>query len=179
MYLFIVKDIWWIKCRWWGFLYLYNPMNVISRNHTGIASCSLFDETRIPVPMLHIPKIMYWDIQRDEENESIVCEKYFESRLRILLFQFLINECRFYGYLPTRNGTRALTSRSGNVEPIQVESVRTNPTAIKTLDHVTIELLAFAYTSEYACNDNNYYYRLSANNMASDTAIPSNCDVKL
>ena len=156
VYLFIVQDIWWIECWWWRFLYVYNPMNVIWRYHTGTASCSVFDKTRILVPMLHIPKSMYWGIEREEENTSIVRELFW---IKVTNCVFIIcnkNECRFYGYLPTRNGTRALTSRSGNVEPIQVESVRTNPTAIKTLDHVTIELLAFAYTSEYAYN--NYYY---------------------
>ena len=100
--------------------------------------------------------------------------KLFEIKVWIVLSS-LFNKCAFYGYLPTRNCTKALTSRSGNVEPVKVESVRTNPTAIHSRPYryraFSVRLyLRYAFIQELT-----WICMLSAK-MASDTAIPSNCD---
>ena len=55
------------------------------------------------------------------------------------------NECTFYGYLPLRNGTRALTPRSGNVEFSGQKWKAINSQHL--VDFPAIELFAIAYTS--------------------------------
>lgn len=90
-------------------------------------------------------QIMSAPLRQIKTDSVSGCEIFSKSSNRLIEN---MNKCAFYGYLPSRNGARALTSRSGNVGPVQWKASGRTQTSFR---HVTFcyRAFCFAFTSGY------------------------------
>ena len=83
-------------------------------------------------------------------------------------------KCAFYGYLPTRNGTRVLTPRSGNVESVNGGKRQDEPDSSQLPTTLLLSFLRSLVPQKMRFPI--FGWKMLSANKAGDTAMPPNCD---